>query len=170
YKKGGLASGFKQVETNMYNIKRLLHVKGRKNFSATEVDVSWNSFNVGDVFLLDMGKVIVQWNGPESNHPERLKGMTLSQDIRDRERGGRAQIGVVDGDNEAASPELMKIMTAVLGQRTGSLKPATPDNRPDLYQKSNVRLYQCVLQTELHLQLYTLGFCTPDRASLTTLQ
>ncbi|XP_041102738.1 villin-1-like isoform X1 [Polyodon spathula] len=141
YKKGGLASGFKQVETNMYNIKRLLHVKGRKNFSATEVDVSWNSFNVGDVFLLDMGKVIVQWNGPESNHPERLKGMTLSQDIRDRERGGRAQIGVVDGDNEAASPELMKIMTAVLGQRTGSLKPATPDNRPDLYQKSNVRLY-----------------------------
>ncbi|MGH0162055.1 UNVERIFIED_CONTAM: hypothetical protein FKN15_072310 [Acipenser sinensis] len=92
-------------------------------------------FNVGDIFLLDMGKVIVQWNGPESNHPERLK------DIRDRERGGRAQIGVVDGDNEAASPELMKIMTAVLGQRTGSLKPATPDNRPDLYQKSNVRLY-----------------------------
>ncbi|KAK1173971.1 villin-1 [Acipenser oxyrinchus oxyrinchus] len=141
YKKGGLASGFKQVETNMYNIKRLLHVKGRKNFSATEVDVSWNSFNVGDIFLLDMGKVIVQWNGPESNHPERLKGMMLSQDIRDRERGGRAQIGVVDGDNEAASPELMKIMTAVLGQRTGSLKPATPDNRPDLYQKSNVRLY-----------------------------
>lgn len=141
YKKGGLASGFKQVETNVYNIKRLLHVKGRKNFSATEVDVSWNSFNVGDIFLLDMGKVIVQWNGPESNHPERLKGMMLSQDIRDRERGGRAQIGVVDGDNEAASPELMKIMTAVLGQRTGSLKPATPDNRPDLYQKSNVRLY-----------------------------
>ncbi|KAK1171968.1 villin-1 [Acipenser oxyrinchus oxyrinchus] len=141
YKKGGLASGFKQVETNMYNIKRLLHVKGRKNFSATEVDVSWNSFNVGDIFLLDMGKVIVQWNGPESNHPERLKGMMLSQDIRDRERGGRAQIGVVDGDNEAANPELMKIMTAVLGQRTGSLKPATPDNRPDLYQKSNVRLY-----------------------------
>ncbi|MGH0139696.1 UNVERIFIED_CONTAM: hypothetical protein FKN15_042983 [Acipenser sinensis] len=73
YKKGGLASGFKHVETNMYNIKRLLHVKGRKNFSATEVDVSWNSFNVGDIFLLDMGKVIVQWNGPESNHPERLK-------------------------------------------------------------------------------------------------
>ncbi|KAK6490195.1 villin-1 [Huso huso] len=141
YKKGGLASGFKQVETNMYNIKRLLHVKGRKNFSATEVDVSWNSFNVGDIFLLDMGKVIVQWNGPESNHPERLKGMMLSQDIRDRERGGRAQIGVIDGDNEAASPELMKIMTAVLGQRTGSLKPATPDNRPDMYQKSNVRLY-----------------------------
>ncbi|MGH0157502.1 UNVERIFIED_CONTAM: hypothetical protein FKN15_041593 [Acipenser sinensis] len=169
YKKGGLASGFKHVETNMYNIKRLLHVKGRKNFSATEVDVSWNSFNVGDIFLLDMGKVIVQWNGPESNHPERLKGMMLSQDIRDRERGGRAQIGVVDGDNEAASPELMKIMTAVLGQRTGTLKPATPDNRPDLYQKSNVRLYQCVLQTRLHFRLYTLGFCTSDTASLPTL-
>lgn len=37
YKKGGVASGFKHVETNMYNIKRLLHVKGKKHVSATEV-------------------------------------------------------------------------------------------------------------------------------------
>lgn len=32
-----MASGFKHVETNMYNIKRLLHVKGKKHVSATEV-------------------------------------------------------------------------------------------------------------------------------------
>lgn len=37
YKKGGVASGFKHVETNIYNIKRLLHVKGKKHVSATEV-------------------------------------------------------------------------------------------------------------------------------------
>lgn len=37
YKKGGVASGFKHVETNMYNIRRLLHVKGKKHVSATEV-------------------------------------------------------------------------------------------------------------------------------------
>lgn len=32
-----MASGFRHVETNMYNIKRLLHVKGKKHVSATEV-------------------------------------------------------------------------------------------------------------------------------------
>lgn len=38
-----------------------------------EVEMSWKSFNLGDVFLLDLGKVIIQWNGPDSNKQERLK-------------------------------------------------------------------------------------------------
>ncbi|XP_038654497.1 advillin [Scyliorhinus canicula] len=141
YKKGGVASGFQHVETNVYNIKRLLHAKGKKNVTATEVDVSWNSFNKGDVFLLDLGKVIVQWNAPKSNRTERLKALLLSQDIRDRERGGRAHIGIVDGDLEDEHPELMKIMIATLGERRGELKEATSDAKADQLQKSNVRLY-----------------------------
>lgn len=38
-----------------------------------QVEMSWNSFNLGDVFLLDNGKTIIQWNGPKSNTQERLK-------------------------------------------------------------------------------------------------
>ncbi|KAM4028587.1 villin-1-like isoform 2-T2 [Anomaloglossus baeobatrachus] len=139
YKKGGVASGFKHVETNMYNIRRLLHVKGRKHVSANEVDLSWSSFNKGDVFLLDLGKVIIQWNGPESNKTERIRACSLAKSVRDDERGGRAQIGVID--NEQDSPDLMQIMTAVLGHRTGELKDATPDEKADELQKANVRLY-----------------------------
>uniref|UniRef100_A0A8C5D217 Villin like n=1 Tax=Gadus morhua TaxID=8049 RepID=A0A8C5D217_GADMO len=128
YKKGGVASGFQHVETNCYSVLRLLRVKGRKNVTATEVDVSWNSFNKGDIFLLDMGKNIIQWNGPQSNRREKLKAVLLAQDIRDRERGGRAQINVVEGSDEEDSPELMKTMMAVLGQRTGQMKDAVPDD------------------------------------------
>ncbi|XP_033933837.1 villin-1-like, partial [Pseudochaenichthys georgianus] len=73
YKKGGVASGFHHVDTNVYNVLRLLHVKGRKHVTASEVEVSWSSFNNGDIFLLDMGKAIVQWNGPQSNRREKLK-------------------------------------------------------------------------------------------------
>ncbi|XP_023263679.1 villin-1-like isoform X1 [Seriola lalandi dorsalis] len=141
YKKGGVASGFHHVDTNVYNVLRLLHVKGRKHVTAAEVEVSWNSFNTGDIFLLDMGKAIVQWNGLQSNRREKLKAVLLAQDIRDRERGGRAQIGLVEGGDEQDSPELMKVMTAVLGQRTGSLKEAVPDDRPDQAQNGSVRLY-----------------------------
>ncbi|XP_037370985.1 advillin [Talpa occidentalis] len=140
YKKGGVASGMKHVETNTYDVKRLLHVRGKRNVSATEVDVSWDSFNRGDVFLLDLGKVIVQWNGPESNSGERLKAMLLAKDIRDRERGGRAEIGVVEGDREAASPELMKVLQDTLGRRS-ILKGAVPDEIIDQQQKSNTMLY-----------------------------
>lgn len=66
----------------------------------------------------------------------------LAQDIRDRERGGRAQIGVIEGAQEEASPDLMKVMVSVLGQRIGQLKEAIPDDKPSQNQTSNVKLYQ----------------------------
>nr|XP_056712959.1 villin-like protein [Euleptes europaea] len=139
YKKGGIASGFKHVETNIYNIKRLLHVKGKKHVSATEVDLSWDSFNKGDVFLLDLGKVLIQWNGSSCNIAEKSRGMALARSIRDGERGGRAQIGIID--NEKDSPDLMQIMKAALGERRGELKDPTLDEKADELQKANVRLY-----------------------------
>uniref|UniRef100_A0A672REM2 Villin like n=1 Tax=Sinocyclocheilus grahami TaxID=75366 RepID=A0A672REM2_SINGR len=142
YKKGGVGSGFTHVESNMYNMQRLLHVKGTKHVTAREVEVSWSSFNVGDIFLLDLGKALIQWNGPQSNRQEKLKAVLLAQDIRDRERGGRAQIGVIEGGQEEAFPELMKIIISVLGQRTGHLKESIPDDKPDQNQTSIVKLYQ----------------------------
>uniref|UniRef100_A0A8C1P7M7 Villin-like n=1 Tax=Cyprinus carpio TaxID=7962 RepID=A0A8C1P7M7_CYPCA len=141
YKKGGAGSGFTHVETNTFNIQRLLHVKGTKHVTAREVEVSWSSFNLGDIFLLDLGKAVIQWNGPQSNRQEKLKAVLLAQDIRDRERGGRAQIGVIEGGQEEASPELMKLMISVLGQRTGHLKESIPDDKPDQNQTSIIKLY-----------------------------
>lgn len=67
--------------------------------------------------------------------------MLLAKDIRDRERGGRAEIGVIEGDKEAASPEMMKVLQDTLGRRS-MIKPAVPDEVVDQEQKSNVMLYQ----------------------------
>uniref|UniRef100_A0A8C3VY95 Villin-1 n=1 Tax=Catagonus wagneri TaxID=51154 RepID=A0A8C3VY95_9CETA len=139
-RKGGVASGMKHVETNSYDIQRLLHVKGKRNVVAGEVEMSWKSFNRGDVFLLDLGKVIIQWNGPESNRMERLRGMTLAKEIRDQERGGRTYVGVVDGEDEKASPKLMEIMNYVLGQRR-ELKAAVPDTVVEPALKATLKLY-----------------------------
>ncbi|XP_015676131.1 advillin [Protobothrops mucrosquamatus] len=143
YKKGGRASGFNHTETNVYHVKRLLHVKGKRNIMAREVEISWDSFNLGDVFLLDLGKIIVQWNGPESNKQERLKAMLLAQDIRDRERGGRAEIGVTEGDDEEASSDLMKVLESELGERTHEIEPAVSDEMVDQQLKASLFLY-CV--------------------------
>nr|XP_056709424.1 advillin [Euleptes europaea] len=142
YKKGGVASGMNHVETNVYNVKRLLRVKGKRNVTATEVQVSWGSFNVGDVFLLDLGRVIVQWNGPQSNKQERMKAMLLAKDIRDRERGGRTEIGVVEGDEEEASPDLMKVLEGELGERPQELKQAISDEAVEQQQRTSISLYR----------------------------
>ncbi|XP_076773782.1 villin-like protein isoform X5 [Arvicanthis niloticus] len=151
YRKGGRASALKLVETNMYSVQRLLHIRGRKHVSATEVALSWNSFNKGDIFLLDLGKVMIQWNGPKASISEKARALTLTCSLRDRERGGRAQIGVVDAENEAT--DLMHIMEAVLGCRSGSLCASVPSNSASQLQKANVRLYHvCEKGTDLVVQ------------------
>ncbi|VTJ70223.1 Hypothetical predicted protein [Marmota monax] len=139
YRKGGLASDVKHVETNMYNIQRLLHIKARKHVSATEVELSWNSFNKGDIFLLDLGMVMIQWNGSKTSISEKSRGLVLTCSIRDRERGGRAQIGIVDDGAEVTDPT--HIMEAVLGCRVGNLPAAMPTKSINQLQKANVRLY-----------------------------
>uniref|UniRef100_A0A671SM63 Villin-1-like n=1 Tax=Sinocyclocheilus anshuiensis TaxID=1608454 RepID=A0A671SM63_9TELE len=131
YKKGGVGSGFTHVEANVYNIQRLLHVKGTKHVTARE--------NFSGALCVCVS--IIQWNGPQSNRQEKLKAVLLAQDIRDRERGGRAQISVIEGVQEEGSPELMKIMISVLGQRTGHLKEPISDDKPDQNQISDVKLY-----------------------------
>ncbi|KAM5270985.1 villin-1 [Hipposideros larvatus] len=139
-RKGGVASGMTHVETNSSNVRRLLHVKGKRNVMAGEVEMSWKSFNRGDVFLLDLGKLIIQWNGPESNRMERLRGMTLAKEIRDQERGGRTYVAVVDGENEKQSPQLMELMNQVLGKRN-ELKAAVPDTVVEPALKAALKLY-----------------------------
>lgn len=43
YKKGGVDSGMKHVVTNVSDVKRLLHVKGRRKVSAKEVKLHTNT-------------------------------------------------------------------------------------------------------------------------------
>ncbi|XP_036049091.1 villin-like protein [Onychomys torridus] len=151
YRKGGQASALKHVETNMYKVQRLLHIRGRKHVSATEVALSWNSFNKGGIFLLDLGKVLIQWNGPNTGISEKSRALTLTCSLRDRERGGRAQIGVVDDEKKAA--DLMHIMEAVLGCRSGSLSASAPINSVSQQQKAHIRLYHvCEKGTDLVVQ------------------
>lgn len=134
FQQGGVASGFKHVVTNEVEVQRLLHVKGRRSVRAFEVAVSWDSFNQGDCFILDLGNVgqtqrapvscdfsvakvrqftssdffppqeIYQWFGSDSNRFEKYKATQVAKGIRDNERSGRAKIYVCD---EGAEREKM---------------------------------------------------------------
>ncbi|KAK1334869.1 hypothetical protein QTO34_004440 [Cnephaeus nilssonii] len=108
YKAGGVASGLNHVLTNDLTAQRLLHVKGRRVVRATEVPLSWHSFNQGDCFIIDLGTEIYQWCGSSCNKYERLKASQVAIGIRDNERNGRSQLIVVDEGNEP--PELIKVL------------------------------------------------------------
>ena len=73
--------------------------------------------------------------------PTCLQGMQLAKDIRDRERGGRAQVTVVEGEDEKSSEEAMKLMKEVLGERK-DIKDPIPDKVVEEKLKSSIKLFQ----------------------------
>lgn len=97
---GGVASGFHHVKPEDYK-PRLLHIKGRgNNVRVTEVPLSHTSLNSGDVFILDAGLRIFQWNGKSGGPGEKRKGAVLSGAIKD-EREGRPTLTVhEEGDSD----------------------------------------------------------------------
>ncbi|XP_063209095.1 gelsolin isoform X1 [Chroicocephalus ridibundus] len=136
YKAGGVASGFKHVVPNEVTVQRLLQVKGRRAVRATEVPVTWESFNTGDCFILDLGSNIFQWCGSDSNRQERLKATVLAKGIRDNERNGRARVYVSEEGSEREE------MLQVLGPKP-SLPPGTSDDiKADTANRKLAKLYK----------------------------
>jgi len=99
---GGVDSGFKKVQAKEYK-PRLMHVKGKKNCRVIQCpELNSKQLNSGDVFILDNGLEIIQWNGNKSSVAERRKAADLSQAIA-QERGGLAKVKVNEEDNEDES-------------------------------------------------------------------
>ncbi|XP_068458874.1 scinderin like b isoform X1 [Clinocottus analis] len=135
YQKGGVASGFQHVVTNDMNVKRLLHLKGRRAIRATEVEMSWASFNKGDCFIVDLGEHIYQWCGSECNRFERLKASEVGIDIRDNERNGRAKLHMVEEGEEPA--EIIK----ALGPKPTIAPSTADDEKVDTSNRKKGALY-----------------------------
>lgn len=146
-KEGGIHSGFNHVEVNDYtDIRRLLHVKGKKNVIAREVPLSWASFNNGDVFIIDIGQGLIQWNAPQSNRQERMKGGQLARCIRDRERGGRIPIVTIDAGTEDGYPQCQELIKGLLGPPPKKFRAAQPDEVTEDATK-NTKLYHVTSAT-----------------------
>jgi len=72
---GGAESGFRHVEPTQYK-PRLLHFSGvKQTVVVKEVPLAKARIHSGDVFILDLGRTLYQWNGSGSSKDERFKAM-----------------------------------------------------------------------------------------------
>jgi len=97
YLPGGVESGFRHVDRDSYET-RLLMVKGKRTVRVREVPLSNASLNTGDVFILDAGLKVYIYNGATANRYEKAKGIEVANKIRNEERGGKAEIVLLDED------------------------------------------------------------------------
>ncbi|KAJ8416664.1 hypothetical protein AAFF_G00325420 [Aldrovandia affinis] len=135
YKVGGVDSGFRRTPSGSGPVHRLYQIKGKRNIRAKEVELSWESFNKGDCFILDLGETIVSWIGSQANVFEKQKVREIATLIRDTERHGKARITDVSEGEE--TPEMLK----VLGPMPG-LKESTPEEDFQADASNSASLYK----------------------------
>ncbi|NP_001191425.1 gelsolin [Aplysia californica] len=100
--KGGAETGFRHVKPEEYK-QRLLQITGNKqSVTVTEVPLNKNRVTAKDVFVLDNGLEIFQWNGEECAKEEKYKAVQVVQQIRS-ERGGKPSVEVFDQNSDDGS-------------------------------------------------------------------
>jgi len=102
--KGGFESGFQHVKPESYQ-PRLLQVHGTtsKNIRVIEVPLAASSLNSSDVFILDAGLKIYQFNGSKAKPMEKNKGSVLANSIKDERENG-SDVDVFDENDSDATP------------------------------------------------------------------
>jgi len=97
---GGAESGFRHVKPEEYKPRLIRIVAEKKGEKATarEVPFTRKSVNSGDVFLLDFGKTLHQFNGKTCNMAEKRKAMLYITKLRS-ERGNPELIVIDEGQS-----------------------------------------------------------------------
>jgi len=134
YMKGGAKSGFKHVKPEEYK-PRLLHFCGAKRkVKVTEVPLCKSRVSSGDVYILDLGKKIWQWNGDGANKDEKFQAAAYCQQL-ESDRCGRAKAAVIE---ESRVDELHEFWTSLTEDDEDDEEDAGPaDKEPELFRLSD---------------------------------
>jgi hypothetical protein len=118
--KGGIESGFNHVKPHEYK-PRLLHMKGKQQVRVQEVPLASKSLNDGDVFILDAGLEIYQWNGRSAGIAEKRKATEIVESLK-KDRNGKAKSQILDGLEDSEG------FWKLIGGKPASIAPATSDD------------------------------------------
>jgi len=77
--------------------------------TVVEVHLARESLNSHDVFILDAGLTIYQWNGSKSSGAERVKGAAVCRSIDDDRKGKPQVVVYAEGDSDVA-PQFWQLL------------------------------------------------------------
>jgi len=129
---GGVDSAFKHVDPTAYK-PRLFHLKGKRNVRVQQVELKTSSLNDGDVFILDAGLTLYQWNGSEANKYEKAKGLEMITKINSDERGAKAKLVFLDAGKDD-NPDFWKVLGGKAGVKKASEVPSDDEVKESVTQ------------------------------------
>lgn len=127
--KGGADTGFKRVLPEKYE-PRLFHVKkdDKKRLTSKQVSLKKGNLDKKDVFIIDNGTIIYQWNGSECSHDEKFKAAQVLSELKSKRGKCRAETL----EERTTSPEHPAMML---------LKDSEPKEKKDL-PKGERKMYR----------------------------
>jgi len=114
--KGGAETGFRKVLPETYP-PRLIHVKreklsvngkNKRVITCTEVGLYRSNLNSDDVFIIDTGKVLYQYNGSKCSADEKFKAAAETANIRSSR--GNAQIDILEEKSTPPNHKALMIL------------------------------------------------------------
>jgi len=130
--KGGAETGFRRVRPEAYK-KRLLHVEKRnKEVIVKEIPMKKGNLTSEDVFIIDLGLEIYQWNGSKSNKDEKFKATQYIKELKSA-RMGKARIEVLE--ERSCGPTHPVIMS--LKDGASKKKEEPPKGEPKMFRLSD---------------------------------
>lgn len=130
--KGGCATGFRNVRPKEYQ-KRLFQIVGeKKKIAVKEIPMKKGNLNNEDVFIFDLGLELFQYNGKDANKDEKFKATQYLQMLKS-ERGGKAQVEVLEEEDVANHPVLQHLRDGTSKRRA----PEPPTNKKGMYRVSD---------------------------------
>ncbi|XP_074660060.1 gelsolin-like protein 2 [Tubulanus polymorphus] len=134
--KGGCDSGFRHVTPEKYKT-RLFHFSGTgKKITVKEVSLDQKSLTPNDVFLLDQGLTIIQWNGKACNKDEKFKAVQYLQKLKSGRHGKCSSECLDDGDDDD-SDEAKSFYSALNGTGGNDDDDDDDDDQTDQVDGSN---------------------------------
>lgn len=133
---GGADSGFNHVKPETYT-PRLFHFHGTgKNIVAEEVPAAKSRLKSGDVFVLDMGLKVYQWNGSSCSPFEKNKALQMVEGLKEERSGKAVEEEVIEEASIGPDHPFYAALTAEDVPSTAAPK-GVADNVPHLYRISD---------------------------------
>jgi len=134
---GGADSGFHKVTPQQYK-PRLLHFCGQgRHVVVSQVPAAKSRLDPGDVFILDMGLKVYQWNGSGASVFEKQKAMKYMQELK-AERSGKAVVTEVIDESASGMDDDHPFYSALTESDTkDDEQTAVVNEKPQLFRVSD---------------------------------
>jgi gelsolin len=132
---GGADTGFNHVTPEEYT-PRLFHFSGSgRAVIVTQVPAAKTRLTQGDVFVLDLGLTIYQWNGSGASAFEKNKAMEYIRDLKVTRSGKAIKTEVLEGESVSDEHPFMQALNEP--DQHEDFQVGEVDTEPQLYKVSD---------------------------------